>query len=522
MLKTALIFQDHMILQRDKLIPIWGTADAGSQITVAVQGQTQSCIADENGSWCVKIGPLKTSFRESVRIASGDEELVPEDVQIGDVFLAAGQSNMEFLMRYDADFAQEKEKCTNENIRFFDYPEVSYPEQIGEANYGKNYGFWRKADPEQLQWFSGPAYYFAATIQARYNIPVGIVGCNWGGTPACAWMSEESIREGGGQVYLDEYQAALKDLDLAAYNEQFRANPMNFRVDPLADQVNVMLMEGMAFPDIMEKLGMPAPDMSNLDPSEWMPPMGPKNETRPGGLYESMLCKVAPYGLRGVLYYQGESDGDAHPEVYFTLFPALIRGFRKLWQEELPFLFVQLAPFRRWMACIGKPYAIIRDAQQHAAETVPGVGMAVISDVGMEWDIHPKKKKPVGERLALLAENRIYGADVLCEAPTLCSMAVEEGVVQLRFANAGTGLRLVDHTPDGAKTDPGRLEGLRLWIDGNEINPDELAAEAKGDSVFLRSPLIHKGQGRAELGIGDFYRINLYNSAELPARPARV
>ena len=521
MLKTALIFQDHMTLQRDKIIPIWGTAAAGSQISVTVQNMTQSCIAAEDGSWCVKIGPLQPSFQETVMITDGKDNLCFSDVQVGDVYLAAGQSNMEFHMRFDADFSSEKESCLNENIRFFDYPEVSYPEQLDEADYFKNYGFWRKADPEQLQWFSAPAYYFAKTIQVRYNIPIGLVGCNWGGTPACAWMSEESIREGGGEIYLDEYLAALKDLDIASYDRQFRANPANFRVDHFADPVSVMLMEGMAFPDIMAKLGMPVPDMSNIDPSEWETPMGPKTETRPCGLYESMLCKVAPYGLKGILYYQGESDGDRYPEVYFTLFPALIRGFRKLWQDELPFLFVQLAPFGHWMACIGKPYAVIREAQQHTADTVPGVGMAVISDIGMELDIHPKKKKPVGERLALLAENRIYGEDVLCEAPTLCGLEAEEGLIRLSFANAGNGLYLADHTPDGAATNPDRLEGLKLWIDSVEINTGDISAEAIDNTVILRSPLLHKGQLKAELGIGDWYRINLYNSTDLPARPAR-
>ncbi len=522
MLKTALIFQDHMTLQREKQILIWGTALPGAEISVTVQGQTQRCRSGEDGAWCVTIGPLSASFSETLRITDGSETLTFSDVQVGDVYLAAGQSNMEFYMRYDADFAAEKEVCRNENIRFFDYPEVSYPGQLEEADYGTNFGLWRKAEPEQLQWFSAPAYYFAKTIQARYGIPVGIVGCNWGGTPACAWMSEDSIREGGGEVYLSEYRAALEKLDLAAYDAQFRANPGNYRTDPFADPISVMLMEGMGFEEILKKLYGQVPDLSQMDFTAMIPVMGPKNETRPCGLYESMLSEVAPFGLCGVLYYQGESDGDAHPELYATLFPALIRGFRRLWKDELPFLFVQIAPFGRWMQCVGEPYAIIREAQQHTAETVPHVGMAVISDIGMELDIHPKKKKPVGERLALLAENRIYGEDVLCEAPTLCAAEVEDGVLSLRFDNCGDGLYLANHTPDGTATNPQRLEGLKLWIDGEMIAADALPAEARGNTVILCSNLIHKGEIRAELGIGAWYRINLYNSADLPARPART
>ena len=522
MLKTAMLFQDHMTLQRDKAVPIWGSADPGARITVTVQGQTQSAEAGGDGCWCVRTAPLAASFQETVEITDGTETIRLADVQVGDVYLAAGQSNMEFYMRYDADFAEEKEICANADIRFFDYPEVACQEQLSEADYGKNFGFWRKAEAEQLQWFSAPAYYFAKTIQKRYEIPVGIVGCNWGGTPACAWMSEESIREGGGELYLDEYQAALEMLDLAAYEERFKAAPGNYRTDPFADPFSVMLMEGYSFPEILEKLGISFPDMSQIDPAMFTPPMGPRNETRPCGLYESMLCQVAPFGIKGILYYQGESDGDAHPELYKALFPALIRGFRSLWQEELPFLFVQLAPFGQWMQCVGEPYAIIREAQQHAADTVPGTGMAVISDIGMELDIHPKKKKPVGERLALLAENRIYGEDVLCEAPTLLAAEAEDGLLRLRFANAGDGLYLAGSTPDGAVTAANRLEGLRLWIDGEELETGTILASASGDTVTLCSSMIRKGEIRAELGIGAWYRVNLYNSANLPARPAGV
>ena len=522
MLKPALIFQDHMTLQREKPVAIWGTAAPGAAVTVTVQGASYTAEADADGNWRVAVGPLAVSFSEEVRVSDGAETVTFSDVQVGDVFLAAGQSNMEFHMRYDADFAEEKTVCANDHIRFFDYPEVSYVGQLEDADYGKNFGFWRKAAPDDLQWFSAPAYYCAKTLQKRYGIPVGIVGCNWGGTPACAWMNEASIREGGGEAFLEDYRKAVETLDVDAYNKQFASIEANFHTDPFASPFSVKLMEGKTLVEIFQEVFGFTPTPEQIE-AGWQPPaMGPKSENRPGGLYESMLCQVAPYGLKGVLYYQGESDGDSHPEAYATLFPALIRGFRRLWGEELPFLFVQLAPFGQWLAISGKPYGIIRDAQQHTADTVPGTGMAVITDIGMELDIHPKKKKPVGERLALLAENRIYGEDVLCEAPTLCAVEAEEGCVRLRFENAGDGLYLADHTPDGAATDPHRLEGLRLFIDDTEVPANGLQAEAAGDAVTLTSPAIRKGAVRAEIGIGDWFRVNLYNSAGLPARPARA
>lgn len=522
-MKPAVLFQDHMILQREKRIPVWGTANAKESITVSIQGHQIHTVADGNGKWCAEIGPPRTSFSETMTISSDSENKELKDVQIGEVWLSAGQSNMEFYMRYDTDYSREKEVCDNDSIRFFDYPEVSYPGQIDEADYGKNFGFWRKATPDDLQWFSAAAYYFAKTIQAKYNIPVGLVGCNWGGTPACAWMSEQAICEGGGQIYLDEYRAATEKLDLSAYDEQFRANPGNFRTDPFADPISVKLMEGMRFEEILKSLYGQAPDLSQMDFSAMVPAMGPKNETRPCGLYESMLCQVAPYGLRGILFYQGESDGDRLPELYETLFPALIRSFRTLWNEELPFLFVQIAPFGRWMQCIGEPYVKIREAQQHVSESVPNTGMAVISDIGMELDIHPKKKQPVGYRLALLAENKVYGENVLCEAPALISAAQVNNTLLLRFENAGDGLTLTDHTPDGVQADSEKLGGLEIFSGGQPVCTDAVTAEAKEDTVTLKGITLSAGKTiTVALGCTGWYRMNLYNSAGLPARPGKI
>lgn len=522
MLKTALLFQDHMVLQREKRIAFWGTAEKHAAVSVTLQGRTVYTGADAAGNWRAEIGPLRASWQETVEIRSGEERVTLEDVQVGEVWLAAGQSNMEFHMRYDADLEAEIPKCTNNAIRFFDYPKVSYPEQIHEADYGRNFGFWRKAEPEQLPWFSAAGYYFAKEIQQTQSVPVGIVGCNWGGTPACAWMSGEAIRESGGEIWLEEYREAVQDLDLPAYEEAFRQNPGSWKLDPFADPVSEMLMKGMNIADILFALTGQKMDPAAMDVSAQMPAMGPRHECRPGGLYESMLCRVAPYGLRGILFYQGESDGDKHPQLYETLFPGLIRCFRDLWKEELPFLFVQLAPFGSWMQSRGEPYAVIRQAQQHTARTVPNAAMAVISDIGMEWDIHPKKKKPVGQRLALLARRLVYQEDILCEAPTLWKMEAGEGELRLTFQHAGDGLFLAGATPDGARTDPCRLEGLELTLDGKALDMAQIMASAEGDTVILRAPVLRQGCIQARLGMGGWYRINLYNSAGLPGRPGSL
>jgi sialate O-acetylesterase len=184
---------------------------------------------------------------------------------------------------------------------------------------------------------------------------------------------------------------------------------------------------------------------------------------------------------------------------------------------------VQIAPFGSWMQSVGEPYTAIRKAQQYASETVPGTGMAVITDIDMELDIHPKKKQPVG-RLALQAMNKVYGeTDVLAEAPTLIGAEMKNEELVLHFENAGSGLRLADQTPDGAYADAARLGGLAITLGGTPLDLTDIPAVAEGSTVMLTSPLFKEGvEAEIRLASTGWYRVNLYNSADLPARPAKV
>ncbi len=438
MLSAARIFGEGMVLQRGKRIPVWGEGAPGKEITVTLQGQETKTTVRPDGSWMVYLEPLMTSEKERMVIRCQDESLIFDHVAAGEVWLLGGQSNMEFHMRYDRDMAEEKSRCEDGLIRFFDYPEVSYPEQVEEADYWKEYGFWRPCKPDQLERFSAVGYYFAKELRRYLDVPVGLIGCNWGGTPACTWMDETHIRKGGGEVFLREYQKALDKLDKEAYEAAFRANPASYHTDLLADPISDLMLFGAT----MEELGAKLMEMG-IDPqavANYQPVIGPKYERRPCGLYESMLKPLSPYGLRGFLYYQGETDGDNHPECYKTLFPQLIENWRDLWKEGLPFYFVQIAPLEQWMQCVGKPYAMIREAQQHTADTVPLTGMASTSDVGMQWDIHPKKKRPVGERLAYLALHQVYGLDLVCEAPRLIGAERKKDKLILHFPGAEPGV----------------------------------------------------------------------------------
>lgn len=504
MLKAAILFQSGMILQRDKTIAVWGEAEPSALVRVQIQSMTAESAADENGKWQILCGPFHSSWNETMTICCGAEELCLENVQVGDVWLAGGQSNMEFHMCYDLEFETEKTACDG-GIRLFDYPEVSYEGQIDEANYRAQYGFWRICSESELERFPAAAYYFAKAIRKKRDIPIGIIGCNWGGTPACAWMSEEAIRSCGGEVWLEDYRQATAQLDVEAYKKNFRAKRANFRQDQLADPIARIIVTGYPTDVILQKVaeaGFTDDDLAHIT--------GPYDEKRPTALYHSMLRQIAPYGIQGVLWYQGESD-DIHAELYHRMFPALIRCWRALWNEELPFLFVQLAPFAHWLACTGARYPELRAAQQWTADHVPHTGMAVITDIGCDWDIHPKEKRPVGERLALLAERYVFGEDVLCEAPAMRKIELQDSTVILHFDFAGEGLQL----------DGDRLGGLELYQGGYPVAFDSCSAQ--GDKVIVTGKDIRAGlPTEARLAWTDYYAVNLKNNAGIPARPAIV
>ena len=516
MLQLAKIFGDSMVLQREKPVPVWGQATPGSRVTVEIQGKTAAADAGADGQWSLTLEPLHTSFEETMTVEGDGETIVFHQVQVGEVWLAGGQSNMELPMCFDLTYEEERAACADDALRFYDVPEISYVGQDQEADYSV-YSVWRRSTPEDLARFSATAYHFAKALRRRLEVPVGIIGCNWGGTPACAWMSRDAIVAGGGQVFLDEYDQAVKALDLDEYDRNFRSNPANFHTDLLADPVGNMMFAGATPADVGPVFQRLALKM------EFQPPvMGPKYERRPSGLYQSMLLPLVPYALRGVIWYQGETDGDTHPDLYATLFPALIADWRALWGEQLPFLFVQIAPLERWMDCVGEPYAIIRAAQQHTADTVPGTGMAVITDAGMQWDIHPKAKRPVGERLALLARHLAYGEELLCEAPTLVSVCPEEGKLTLTFRHAGSGLHLALTGFYGQLLPTLQLSGVKLFQSGDEVDGSTLTARTEGDKVVLTGAALHQAPTEVQVAQGGWYQINLHNSAGIPARPVRV
>ena len=505
MLTVAMLFGDNMVLQRQKEIKIWGTGDTGKTIKGLLKGEeyTEAITdVDNAGNWMLVFPPQEAKRGVEAIITDGSDTVRFENVCIGEVWLAGGQSNMEYHLEFDEEKENVLAGFMNPDIRFFDYPEVSYEEQIKEGDYSK-FGFWRTCTRENLPYFSAAGYYFAENLNENLDIPIGILGCNWGGTPACAWMDPSYLKDNEGKAWLDEYDEEVKGLDVKAYQSSFKANPTNYHTDFFGDPMTCKILY---------------PGISREEQLEWMRQMpeaeedlshrmGPYHECRPGGLYETMVRKAAPYTLRGVIWYQGEAD-DRRAELYGIVFSQMIQNWRDLWQDELPFLFVQLAPFGRWMAASGKPFPKLRNQQEWVSKNITNTWMISSSDAGMEWDVHPKHKRPIGTRLALLARGHVYGEDLLCDPPELKSARRTEAGIQVEF-NYSEGLHI-----EGS-----HVNGLVLIDErGAIIMPDRM--------IIKEDKLLISGRFPEKITVSfaktPYYQVNLYNKMNNPVKPFEI
>jgi sialate O-acetylesterase len=506
MLKTAMIFGSNMVLQRQKGFKIWGTGTPGETVTGILKGNERTAskaVIAESGNWELTFPSLEAGRGFELIITDGIETISYDNISIGEVWLAGGQSNMEYFLEYDAEKGDVLSGDMNPDIRFFDYPEVSYEGQLEEHDYSR-FGIWRTCTKEDLPYFSAAGYYFAENLQNVLDIPIGIVGCNWGGTPASAWMDPEYLMDNEGKAWLESYEEGLKELDLEAYKAEYRANPLNDHSDPLSNNMMAKLMfPGFTREEQAELLKMMSGDQGTIA----LPQVGPYSEYRPGGMYEMMLKKVAPYSLRGVIWYQGESD-EGKAELYKTVFSKMIECWRNLWDEQIPFLFVQLAPFGEFMGGNGNRYPELREQQELVSKTVPNTWMISSSDAGLEWDIHPKYKKPIGTRLALLARGHVYGENILCDPPEFLNAMRVSGGIRINFQNA-EGLHL-----KGEKVNALVLKDT----EGNELEPSKINVAEDGLLVIGEFPE-NVSVSFAKTG---YYEVNLYNKEGNPAKPFEI
>ena len=497
MLKLSNLFQSGMILQRDKPVIIWGFANPESSIFLSVQGQRLEVTSDERGEWIAELKPLSTSVSETMVIQSETDRIELTDIVVGEVFVAAGQSNMEFWMRYERHYPEIRSSCLNPMIRFYDMPKLSFPGQEKKFNYSR-VGLWRKATPEDLEFFSSVGYYFARKLAEDFSIPIGIIGCNFGGTMSLAWMKEEHAR----QIQPEQtaaFERKLNGKSLEAFYEAAMEDPGNDTGNSNWSAFNDFILPRTPS---MEEIEAFLGDTALTD-------IWPHPQDAPGALYEHMVKKLAPFTARAVLWYQGESDdaieGTQHH--YHAALNAIKEDWREAWGDEhLPFFIVQLPGFRSWFVCECRGFPVIRECQRLSAAQDPAAYLCSISDSGEEYDIHPKDKLVVGIRLALLAERHLFGASVEADPPECISVQMEGNRLTMCFDHVGKSLHL-------------KGESLQALTVEDVAGTIPYKAEIFGNCLVLTLT------GEAELPLQirfaqtPWYCVNLYNEAGIPAIP---
>ena len=497
------VYTDNMVLQQKSTLKIHGRARPNADVTLQT-GWSRAAIntkSDARGHWYMEVATPKASCEPYTLLFSDGEDTMLKNVLVGEIWFGSGQSNMDMPLAGWGKVFNYEEEIANANfpkIRLFQVKNVLDLKERDCFNLEYNMDGWQECSPKTVPEFSAVCYFFASQLWNELKIPIGVIDSNWGGTPACAWMDNRYLEGTDGAVWLREFEEATRNLDVEAYQAAFRANSGNDRTHQLENPFNIKIVKEGLTPQEQAQFLAAMPQMPD--------PNGPWYERRPGGLYETMLKKVHPYAIKGVIWYQGETD-EKHPEQYKTVFSRMIRCWRDLWQEELPFLFVQLAPFGQWLACGSENYPTVRESQQWVSKEVPNTWMASIGDAGMQWDIHPKDKLPVGHRLALLARGHVYGQPILCDAPELESAQKRGGQILLRFAHAAGLHKTCD-----------ALQAM-VGIDASGESREITTARIENDTLILTDCEDICALAFARTG---YYEVNLYNAAGIPAKPFEV
>ena len=469
------LFSDNCVLQRDMPVPIWGTADPGEAVTVAIAGQSKSAKAGADGTWMVKLDALKAGGPFTLTI--GDQQI--QNVLVGEVWLCSGQSNMAFTVG-GSDTAEDAiAKSENDQIRLLTVPNRT----VDEPSHELVNATWKLAGPDSVKAFSATGYYTGRALQRDLKVPVGLINSSVGGTRCEAWATLES---------LEAHPELQHHVDQRAHDVPLVADAMKKYQDETVPAYNAKVKAARAE-------GKPLPRRPQ-----------PPFKSRPCGLYNGMIAPLAPYAMRGGMWYQGEANTQsaALAYEYRILLPAMIEGWRKVWgQDQFDFYFVQLPAY----ASPGRDpnsWPLIRESMAIVAETLPHTGMAVALDKGEENNIHPKAKEPVGERMAQAMMVKTYGADMMPGGPLYESMKVE-----------GQSIRLTFKQVDGGLEGHGDLVGFE--VAGEDQVYHAATAKIDGDDVVVTSGEVAKPVA-ARYAWANWPQWSLFSVQGLPASPFRT
>jgi sialate O-acetylesterase len=481
-LRLPLVFSDHMVLQREKPVAVWGWADADEEVSVEFAGQKKSAQADATGRWSLRLDPLTASAESRKLIATGKDGRKAEisDVLVGDVWLGSGQSNMAMTVNRAKDFEQEKTTATFPLIRHFK------EESAGAATaQTQSKGKWLACTPDNVGGFSATLYFFGREVHREIGVPIGLINTSVGGTPIEAWIAPE----------IQESKPALK----AALEAQSAATPKidteKAKADYAAELKKFKAAKAKA---VAEGTKAPRPPRNAAEVSE--------RKASYGQLFNGKVAPLVPFTVKGMLWYQGEANSpESRAQHYAQQLAALVTDWRGRWGEELPFAWVQLPNFTR----PGEGWPLTREAMLKTL-ALPKTGMAVTIDIGEAKDIHPKNKQEVGRRLSLWALGTVYGRKVAATSGPLPSGHEIKGAeVIVTLAHA-----------EGLKTrDGGPVKGFQLAGADKQWKP--ATARIEGAKLIVTSPEVAAPVALRYAWL-DFPETNLVNSADLPTSPFRT
>lgn len=478
--KPHALCSEGMVLQQKAETKIWGKADPREAVTVAFRGQMHRAVADDKGNWmvAVKSGDAGGPFEMTI---AGKNAIEYKNVLVGEVWVCSGQSNMEQSVNGSDKADQEAAKSAPHNpmLRMFQVARTPSTAPQTETS-----GKWVEADAKVVGNWTAVGYFFGRDLQDKLKVPVALIQSAWGGTRAEAWTSPEALA--ASPNYKNEIDGFLKSMQDPAKKAAWDEKPNTHANDPSV-------------------------------------------------LHNGMIHPLLNYRIQGAIWYQGESNA-GRAFAYRELFPMMIQNWRHDWnQPELPFLFVQLAPFGAVRKDPGSSdWAELREAQSMTLK-LRNTGQAVITDLGSEYDIHPTPKRPIGERLALIARAKTYGEKVEYSGPEYKSLKVDGNKAVLTFDHVADGLVTRELIPTlERKNKKGDIEAAWRVKDNSEGAPLVGFTVCGKDQKFFNAKAAIEGKTvvvtceavsepiAVRYGWANHPICNLYNRAGLPASPFRT
>jgi sialate O-acetylesterase len=477
------VINSSMVLQRDHAVPIWGTADPGETVTVTFAGQKKNANADKDGKWLVRLKPLKANATPATMTIQGKNKLELKDILVGEVWLVAGQSNMQRLLSETANFAEAIAAANHPTIRLF-----NVSRSVAFKHAAPPLALWQACSPESVKEFSAAGYYFGVELQKELNVPVGLINSSYGGSQAEAWTPVEYLLASPDLKPTVE-RTKIWDEERPRVKVQYDEAIKKWREDSdKAKAAGARPQPSPAVPDALREYRIAA------------------------SIYDGMVAPLIPFYIRGAFWYQGESN-EARAQQYEILLPVMIKAWRERWGEgDFPFGIIQLPNYRDQKADpADEAWSHIREAQRRTAQKTTNTGLIVTIDIGEAHDIHPKNKLDVGKRMASWALAEVYSRHSAKSGPSFRSATPAGSELLLTFADVGQGLK----TRDGGKLEEFAIAGAdRKWY----------WAEAKivgRNQVKVWSPSVSQPVAARYAFNNNPKNPNLTNDSGLPASPFR-